>query len=205
MERLEKPQLRMVWPIGTTEVALAVPRGYAVRTYAPGDEVCFLHLMAEANFDPWDDAKLHDNMAKIIPGGWFFAVEERSGAVVGTAMGLHNYTGRCPFTGDVGWLACDPAHRGRGLGHALTAHVTQRFLDAGYRRIQLHTEHYRLPAVRIYLKLGYLPMLESPEAGLLWEEVCAQIGWAFSPSRWQAGPTAQQPAAADALPRAAER
>lgn len=184
MERLDKPQLHMVWPTDATKVACAIPRGYAVRTYAPGDEAHFLRLMAQGDFDPWDDAKLHDNVAKIIPDGWFFAIEERSGAVVGTAVCLHNYTGRCAFTGDVGWLACDPAHRGRGLGHALMAHVTKRFLDAGYRRIQLHTEHYRLPAVHIYLKLGYVPVMASPEAVSLWEEVCAQIGWAFSPNRW---------------------
>jgi len=151
-------------------VAPGLPRDYAIRTFRPADETAFLRLMGQADFDPWDDAKLHDNMAKIIPGGWFFAIEEQSGAVVGTIMCLHNYTGRCPFTGDVGWLACDPAHRGRGLGHVLVAQATRRFLEAGYRRIQLHTEHYRLPAVRIYLKLGYLPVVHGPESRSQWED-----------------------------------
>jgi hypothetical protein len=33
----------------------------------------------------------------------------------------------------------------------------------GYTRIQLHTEYYRLPAVKTYLRLGYLPVIHSQE------------------------------------------
>jgi len=185
MEGTETPQLRMVWPIGSPEVPLSVPQGYAIRTYEVGDEARFLWLMEHGEFDPWDDDKLHDNIARVIPGGWFFAVEETSNLVVGTVMCLHNYTGRYPFTGDIGWLACDPGHRGRGLGLSLAGAATRRFLDAGYRSIQLHTECYRLPAVHVYLKLGYLPVIDSPIAKRTWKATCGKLGWPFRPDAWQ--------------------
>lgn len=114
-------------------------------------------------------------------------METASESIVGTAMCLHNYSGSTPFTGDVGWLACDPGHRGRGLGYSLTASVTARFLRAGYARIQLHTEYYRLPAVKIYLSLGYLPVIYSREMVSLWQEICEQIGWEFTPDAWPRG------------------
>ena len=182
----EKPQLRMVWPPDKLEKPIApkTAPGYFIRTYQPNDEVPFFSLMAEADFDPWNDEKLRYNMSKIIPDGWFFAVETASENVVGTAMCLHNYSGSTPFTGDVGWLACDPVHRGHGLGFSLTAHVTNRFLSADYTQIQLHTEYYRLPAIKTYLKLGYLPMIYSSEIFSLWEEVCEQIEWEFTPNTW---------------------
>jgi hypothetical protein len=61
--------------------------------------------MSCTDFDPWDEAKLAYNMNRIIPGGWFLATD-LSRQVVATAMCLHNYSGRLPFTGDVGWVAC---------------------------------------------------------------------------------------------------
>ncbi|MBA3471513.1 MAG: GNAT family N-acetyltransferase [Herpetosiphonaceae bacterium] len=186
MEHPEKPQLHMVWPTASRRLPIdpATAEGYAIRTYQPGDERVFLELMALMDFDPFDDQKLAYNVARIIPQGWFFAVELATMEVAGTAMCLHNYTGDTPFGGDVGWLACRPTHRGRGLGYALSAYVTNRFHEAGYTRIQLGTEYHRLPAIKTYLKLGYLPVMDRPEMDELWAEACRQIGWPFTPERW---------------------
>jgi len=190
----------MIWPPDKLGAALEpnTAPGYVIRTYRPGDEAHFLSLMAKMDFDPWDDEKLRYNMARIIPDGWFFAVERASESIVGTAMCLHNYTGSTPFTGDVGWLVCDPCHRGHRLGYSLTAYVTARFVHAGYARIQLHTEYYRLPAVKIYLTLGYLPVIRSREMYCLWQEVCEQIGWEFTPDAWSRREWTRQQHATDA-------
>ena len=182
----ERPQLHMIWPVDRPEkvVQPGIAPGYKIRIYQSGDEDSFLSLMVKTDFDPWDDEKLRYNVSKIIPNGWFFVEEERSQELVGSAMCLHNYSGKRPFTGDVGWLAVDPAHRSRGLGYSLIVYVTNRFLHAGYSQIQLHTEYYRLPAIRIYLKMGYLPVIPSAEIEALWEEVCEKIGWEFTPEKW---------------------
>ena len=179
----EKPQLHMVWPANRPECPSAhLPTGgYCIRTFRSGDEKRFLALMALSDFDPWDEAKLSYNMNRIIPEGWFF-VEDAAGQVVATAMCLHNYSGRSPFTGDVGWVFCHPDHRGCGLGRYLCARVTRRFLEAGYTAIQLHTEYYRLAAIQTYLKLGYVPLIESAEVAALWQEVSTQLGWPSSTS-----------------------
>ena len=185
MKEPETPQLHMVWPETVTACPQpALPSGFTIRTYCPGDEEPFLQLMAGGEFDPWDEEKLAYNKARIIPEGWFFAAETATGDVCGTGMCLHNYTGRTPFAGDLGWLAVDPAHRGKGLGSVLTARVTARFLAAGYRRIQLHTESYRLPAVKVYLRAGYLPLIGSAAAAAQWRELCQRLEWPFDPAAW---------------------
>ena len=180
------PQLLMIWP-SNQPVELSewrLPAGCSIRNYRPGDEESFLGLMEAGNFDPWDEAKLHYNAARAIPGGWFLAVDERVDRVVGTVVSLHNYSGSTYFTGDLGWLAVDPSYRGRGLGYSLAAHATDRLLKGGYSRIQLHTEGFRLPAVKIYLRLGYVPVLCSRELCDVWEEVCEQLRWEFTPRLW---------------------
>jgi mycothiol synthase len=182
----EQPQLKMAWPAVTdrTPIDTRVPRDYLIRTYRPGDEPAFLDLMALMDFDPWSPQKLEYNLGRILPDGWFFALDARTTEIIATAMSLHNYSGDSPFTGDLGWLACHPEHRGRGLGYSLAALVTNRFLTAGYTRIQLRTEYYRLPAIKTYLKLGYRPVMYCKEAQEQWREVCRQVGWPYTPDRW---------------------
>ena len=186
MSYVEKPQLRMVWPqrLISQPPEVETPAGYEIRHYQPGDEQRFYEVMRLAGWPRWDAKRLDYSLSRIIPNGWFMAVEEQSKTVVGTAMCLHNYTGSLPFWGDLGWLACDPAHTGRGLGLALSAAVTSRFIEAGYRKIGLHTEYYRLPAIKIYLKLGFLPMLKGGDAIDLWREVCQKLDWPFTPKAW---------------------
>lgn len=182
----DAPQLRMVWPTNGRACPLVQPAdGYTVRTFRPGDEDAFLSLMAQMDFDPWDAAKLTYNVNRVIPDGWFF-ITDRSGQMAAAAMCLHNYTGRSPYTGDVGWVACHPDHRGRRLGRCLCSYVTRRFLDAGYTDIQLHTESFRLAAIKTYFDAGYLPSIPSPELASIWEGVCAQLRWPFTPDAWAA-------------------
>jgi ribosomal protein S18 acetylase RimI-like enzyme len=186
-EQIERPQLGMIWPKAAVgrPVLPDAPSGYGVRTYRAGDEGAFLRVIADGDFGEWDADKLAFNIARVIPGGWFFAVETASDVVVGSVMCLHNYTGKAPFAGDIGWLVCGADHRGHGLGLTLTLHATRRFLDAGYSHIQLHTEHHRLPAIKTYLKAGYVPAMYCRAMQALWEAICDQINWPFTPEAWQ--------------------
>ena len=159
----ERPQLRMVWPASRLDAApeAAPPAGYTIRTFRPGDEPQFYELMALAGWPGWDDERLSYSLNRILPDGWYLAVHTASGAVVASAMALHNYKGTFPFWGEVGWLAADPDHSGQGLGRALSACVVRRFVAAGYRLIHLHTEEFRLAAIKTYLKQGVVRQFEN--------------------------------------------
>ncbi len=181
-----KPQLRMVWPehLLNNPPAVQLPVGYTLRTYKPGDEPRFYKIMELAGWPEWDDERLQPWLAKVIPNGWFMVLEEQAKTIVATAMGLHNYKGHTPFWGNLGWLACDPAHTGHGLGLAVSAAVIARFIEAGYKNIDLYTEDFRLPALKTYLKLGYVPDLYQPEMIKRWAAICKQIQWPVTPERW---------------------
>jgi mycothiol synthase len=68
---------------------------------------------------------------------------------------------------------------------AVSAAVTARLIEAGCRPIHLYTEHYRLAALKTYLKLGYLPAVDPPATAELWGNVCAEPGWPFRPEAWR--------------------
>lgn len=50
-----------------------------------------------------------------------------------------------------------PDHRGRGLGRAVSAAVTEELIDRGLGTIVLNVAMENMPAVRLYEKLGYHP------------------------------------------------
>lgn len=185
MHQTEFPQLRMAWPTHHLDPPpVTPPPGYTIRLYQPGDEAQFYEIMHLVGWVDWNADKLQFSLSRIIPSGWFMAIQEATDHIVGSAMCLHNYTQRNPFWGDLGWLACDPQHTGQGLGQVLAAAVTTRFINAGYRQFGLYTEHYRLPAIKTYLKLGYVPFIDRAETYELWESVCQTVGWDFTPQQW---------------------
>lgn len=180
------PQLQMMWPEDrfSTPPSIILPTGYALRTYRKGDEPRFYEVMAIAGWPGWDDERLQKWIGRIPPDSWFMAIHEASGQIVATAMGLHDHSDQHPFGGELGWVASDLAHAGKGLGMAVCAAVTARLIAAGYHDIHLYTEDFRLAALKTYFKLGYLPFLYLPEMAERWRVVCEQIGWPYTPEDW---------------------
>jgi mycothiol synthase len=182
-------QLQMVWPrrLFQSPPRSQLSSGYALRTFRPGDEPRFFQIMELSGWPGWNAQKLRPWIPRILPESWFLAIHQESDLIVATAMGVHDPTDRHPFGGELGWVASDPAHRGRGLGQAVSAAVTARLIEAGYREIHLYTDDFRLPALKTYLKLGYVPFLFKPEMAERWRQICARLPWPFTPETWDAG------------------
>ena len=181
-----KQQLNMLWPTQRYDSPPVVhlPDGYTLRTYQPGDEAGFYRVMDLAGFKNWDDETLRPWLLKILPDGWFLIIHQASGEIVATAMANHNPKALHPFGGELGWVAGHPDHAGRGLGRTVCAAVVGRLVGAGYRHIYLCTDDWRLPAITVYLRLGWLPFLYAPDMADRWQTVCAQLGWPFTPQDW---------------------
>lgn len=182
-------QLRMVWPkdriVFPPEISVA--SGYVVRTYCPGDENRFFKVMSLAGFEGWDKERLRYSFNRLLPNGWFMAVHEISGQIVATAMALHNFSDYDPFWGELGWVAADPEHAGHGLGKTVSTCVVRRFLQAGYHLIHLHTDDFRLSALKSYLAIGFVPMLEHPLHRDRWQEVMERLNWPIEADTWVRG------------------
>ncbi|HEY3282647.1 MAG TPA: GNAT family N-acetyltransferase [Armatimonadota bacterium] len=160
-EEPARPQLQMVWPreLLSRPPEVSLPEAYELRQYCPADEEAYIRLMDGAGFGGWDHDRVSDCLRMMVPGG-FFVVEHRpTGALVATAMAKHGATEQHPFGGELSWVAGDPEHGGKGLGRAVCAAVTRRFLQAGYQEVYLLTDDFRLPAIAVYLRLGYQPLM----------------------------------------------
>lgn len=59
--------------------------------------------------------------------------------------------------GYVHFIGALPSSQGLGLGRAITLRVLRGLADRGMSKAVLHTADFRLPAVRLYLELGFIP------------------------------------------------
>ena len=173
-----RPQLHMVWPprLMGRPPAPVVPTGYVLRQYRDSEEPAYLDLMHKAGFADWSVKRMVAVKRMLLPGGFFVIEHMASGRLAATAMALHSPAELHPFGAELGWVAADPEHSGRGLGAAVCAAATARLIAAGYGDIRLQTDDWRLAAIKVYLKLGYEPLLYRDDMVPRWQAVKESLG-----------------------------
>jgi predicted dehydrogenase/GNAT superfamily N-acetyltransferase len=182
-EEPSKPQLQMVWPerLLARPPARRLPNGYGLRQYEATDEHDYVELMAKAGFKNWNHDRVEQQRQRVIPGGFFLVEHGQSRQLVAAAMAQHTPDELHPQGGVLGWVAGDPEHKGKGLGLAVCAAAVARLISAGYKRIYLRTDDFRLPAIKTYLKLGFEPFLFCDGMAERWQAICASLHLPFKP------------------------
>jgi mycothiol synthase len=133
--------------------------------------------MAGAGFAGWDRDRLARTVRMVLPEG-FFVIEHRATArLVATAMACHRPSERHPYGAELGWVAGDADHKGKGLGLAVCAAATGRLIRAGCRNIYLLTDDWRLAAIKTCLKLGFRPLPHAEGMADRWRKVCEKPAW----------------------------
>lgn len=181
------PGLYLLWPRFKRDVPEArIPVGYTLRTYRESDERRFLDLIG-CEGESMTEKEWRHYRDMLLPNGLFIVEATGSADVVATAGAVHNPNpGRYyfPFGGEFGYIIVAPDHRRRGLGAAMSASVIGRLLSAGYENIRVCVQEHRLPALHLYLHLGFEPFLHSTEVEKRWQQVCELLTVPFKPERW---------------------
>jgi len=153
----------------------ALPEGFALRSLRADDEAAYLKLRESAGFTGWT----HDNVAELLkttlPDGLLLIIHDGSGDLAATAAAQFDPAAQFPDNGVLGWVAATPAHRGLSLGQAVCAAVMERLLAAGHRTLHLLTDDWRLPAIKTYFNLGWIPCLHEPDMEGRWRAVCSEL------------------------------
>ena len=144
--------------LGSSEVfAPALPAGYRVRSYQPGEDDQDLFGLIDTAFAEWrgltsesmdfEDWRVHtldEAESRLV------VVLECESEIVGAAI-CHDYGPEAE-----GWIeqvAVDRSHRGQGLGRALLIECFRRFAERGQRRCGVSTDS-RTGALSLYEQVG---------------------------------------------------
>jgi mycothiol synthase len=147
--------------------------GYVLRTAVPADYGPLAELLSEAFGDRWDAERVTAEFSAGNGVEATYLVVSPAG-VVATAS-ARRLPDRYPEAGYVHYVGVRVSDRGRRLGELVTRRVLIHFAAAGLDQAVLETDDFRLPAVRTYLRLGFVPEPRTPGEARRWSKVLRNL------------------------------
>ena len=150
-----------------------VPDGYELRGYLTGDEDSWLELLNMGEYGSnWGRSRLDE---------FITGPERKEGSVVATmgdkivAATFASVEVGAGCTGRVDFVTSHPDVRGLGLGRAACTGVVKYLVDRGYSNVILYTDDWRLPAIGLYLSMGFEPQMTRQDMLGRWQRVMEQL------------------------------
>jgi mycothiol synthase len=197
------PQLVMRRPTLDGLPAVIVPAGYALRAMRPEEGPCWTRIVNEAfgqDKPAFFEKTMRPDLAFRLDRVLFIT---RNDEPVATASAWH-VPKWGEGTGYLHYVATRPDHAGRHVGEVVSIAALHKMVTEGHTSAVLQTDDFRLAAVKVYLRLGFEPVLVDENQRDRWPAVFAQLGRPDLERRFQAllaGPLTivrdQQSAASD--------
>lgn len=129
-------------------------------------------LMRDAYQEDWDAARVRRELldADDVPATWVID----DGTILATASERY-LPDRFPAAGYLHYVAARPDRAGQGLGSLITQQVLGQVVARGLTRCVLETDDFRIPALIVYLRLGFIPEYRSDAERLAWSAVFPRL------------------------------
>ena len=169
-------QLRMVRPNLEDLPKLELPTSYGMRTYLEGDEVHWARIISDSFGGRERTAQDTENEITsrdiFLPDGFYFATHD--GTPVGTACAWRQSVDE-KDVGYVHMVGVIAAHTGHKLGKWVSLAVLYYFRDNGFKCAMLDTDDFRIPAVKTYLNLGFIPVYVEEGQPERWRDIFEKL------------------------------
>ena len=184
--QLSPKQLSMVFQaaeVGSLP-GIELPRGYELRAFQQGDEESWAKTLNLGGFTNWNAPKVMRYLEDPERRGGSCVVAHTADIVSATFASRASYRGAALSTflpsdpsneGVVDYVVTRPDHQGKGLGRATTVCVTKFLIARGCETVSLSTDEWRLPAIHIYLSLGFKPVMNREDMSIRWEAVLNKL------------------------------
>ena len=160
----------------------ALPENYDLRWFQSGDEGPWAEIEVSAGeFDNIQDAlvgfrRSYPNEEDLFER-MFFLTDR--GVPFATATAWYGDGAFPPCEGRLHWVAIDSAHQRRGLSYPLVSLALERIKALGHRTVYLTTQTNSWPAVKVYHRFGFVPVLREEAEIEGWRIVSEKTGINF--------------------------
>ena len=159
--------------------------GYKLRMVKPEDRHSYTQTFESAFDEP---SPFADLMRKMLPGGFFVVEHGPTGTVVAASTAANYPKMQHPNGHSLQWVVAHSAHLGTGSGRATVAAATQVLADSAPNYSYLSTDDFRLPAINIYLKVGWRPLLFRDDQIARWAKIFEILDMSFNEKEWPTTP-----------------
>ena len=160
----------------------SLPSGYSIRWYRPGYEKHWQAIQSLADEYTSVTPDLFEEQfgtdTQLLSERQCFLCDGEDN-IIGTASAwLDDHGGKS--LGRIHWLAIIPQRQGNGLAKPLLATVCNRLKELGHRRTFLTTQSVRIPAINLYAKFGFIPVMDSDGDIEIWRKLQKHIKYPLS-------------------------
>ncbi len=170
-------QLRMVRPNLENLPKLELPSDYGIRPYRKGDEVHWARIISDSfggrERTAQDTRNEITSRDVFVPDGLYFATH--CGTPVGTACAWRQSIDETDV-GYVHMVGVVAEHTGHKLGKWVSLAVLSYFRDNGFISAMLDTDDFRMPAIKTYLNLGFVPVYVEEGQPERWSDIFEKLG-----------------------------
>ncbi len=160
------PQLLLRHPDLSALSPLKIPEGCEHKTHEEGKEAAWEAIIENA-FSHRFPFSFVKNQPMYTPESVHYL--EKDGRPIATATGTEN-----PLYPGEGWLrmiGVSEDARGLGAGRAVVLSALHALKDSGYKTARLSTDDFRIPAISLYLSLGFEPVFEHDSHETRWKAI----------------------------------
>lgn len=175
-DKEESPPQLVMWYRSATPPDLGpFAEEYQLRTYREGDEDGWMELLnANGQLGKWDREKIRSELdGALVKEAQYFVV---CGEQIVATAGVYGRPWNGSDAWEIGWVAAHPDHLGKNLGGQVTAAAVTAALEQPSRPIFLRTDDFRIPALKVYLHLGFVPDYQHSSYEGRWREIFAVLG-----------------------------
>ncbi|MBC8081359.1 MAG: GNAT family N-acetyltransferase [Gorillibacterium sp.] len=173
-------QLLMVREDLSTLPPTSIPQGCTLSSYHPGDESAWEHIIDEAFQGKHNFTEFMMNDEPYLPERVWFLRSGPTPAATASAWYRPEWGEDTGYLHMVGALA---SHAGKGFGLQVSLAALHRMREEGRTRAVLNTDDFRLSAIVIYLKLGFVPVLAAADHGQRWIAIAEATGMDCTPAK----------------------
>lgn len=169
-------QLRMLRPNLEELPKIEMPTGYCLRTYQEGDEIHWANIISDSfggNKRTAEDTQNEITGREIfVRDCLYFATFQ--GTPVGTACAWKQSLDEKDI-GYVHMVGVLSKHTGKKLGKWVSLAVLYFFRKNGFECSMLDTDDFRIPAIKTYLNLGFIPVYVEKTQPERWQKIFRQL------------------------------
>lgn len=168
------PQLVMFKPTLDDLPKNSLPEGYSLRHYICDDDTAVWDKIVLESFN-WaaEFEKVIKADENFKPERVFFVCDGNTPVATATAWYNAQWEKSVGYLHMVGML---PQHAGKGIGLQASLAALHQMKREGRASSVLNTDDFRIPAIKTYIKLGFLPHITHESHEERWEKILTQIG-----------------------------
>ena len=148
------------------------PDGYTIRSYEEGDAGSWDRVICDAfEYEPTDGdrfERMMKNDVAFCSERIFFLCRHHQPVATASAWPEPAFG---PQTGTLHYVGVIKREASCGLGCQISLAALQQMKREGRTRAMLRTDDHRIPAIKLYLKLGFIPFLVHENQRRRWRDV----------------------------------